>query len=74
MRLGDIADMFYTAPALLHPLVKKCHNADHEIPAGIGKMLEERGLTENGVIPEYIKRFILRKITITEDGGISMRL
>jgi hypothetical protein len=74
MRTSDIPDMFYTAPALLHPLVRKCHNADYEIPAEIGKMLDERGITVNGTIPENIKQYILRKITLTEDGGISIRL
>ena len=74
METSDIADMFYTAPALLHPLVKKCHKADYEIPADISSMLEERGLTENGEIPEYIKQYILRKITLAEDGGISIQL
>lgn len=70
----DIAGMFYTAPALLHPLVRKCYNAEHEIPPKIAKMLDARGLTENGEIPEDIKKFILEKIALTADGGIEMQL
>ena len=67
-------DMFYSAPALLHPLVKKCHNADYEIPTEISKMLDERGLTENGIIHEDIKQFILFNVTLSEEGVISMQL
>jgi len=72
--IGQIPQMFYSAPALLLALVKKCHDESYEIPDEISQMLENRELLKDGNVPANVKNYVLNRINHTEEGGISMRL
>jgi hypothetical protein len=69
-----ILELVYTSPALLHSLVKKCHNEDYEVPAKLGDVLEKIKLTENGKVPANIKQFILDKATLLSNDEIMINL
>ncbi|MFA6096215.1 MAG: hypothetical protein WC788_01145 [Candidatus Paceibacterota bacterium] len=72
--LNTISEMFYAAPALLHPLVRKCHDENFEIPADIKNILEKKGFIIDGTVPENIKQFIVKNIKITGKNRISMTM
>lgn len=74
LRTTDFGQLFYTAPALLIELVKKCQNASHKIPLDIAEMLKKMGLIEGDTVPKSIRGFVLSNIFLTDDGGISMTL
>lgn len=70
--MDAIGEMFYAAPALLHPLVRKCHDENFEISADIKSILEKGGFIIDGTIPKNIKQFVVKNIKIMGKNKISM--
>jgi len=68
--------MFYAAPALLHPLVRKCHDENHQIDCEAAVLLKQQGfLSKNGNVPASVKRTVLARIKLNRKSGkISMKL
>lgn len=66
--------MFYTAPALLHELVRKCHDERYAIDERIAKILEDRGLLKKGKIPQNVKNYLTEHFKTTKEGGICMSI
>lgn len=64
--------MFYTAPALLHVLVQKCHDENFEIHPKIKELLEKHELMVGDTIPPNVKKYLIDHFRITESDGISM--
>lgn len=64
--------MFYAAPALLHELVRKCHDEKYEIHPKIKELLEKHDLMVDGAIPPNVKKYLIGHFKLTESNGISM--
>ncbi|MDD5289808.1 MAG: hypothetical protein PHT40_01235 [Patescibacteria group bacterium] len=71
----DFAGMVYETPAILHVLVRKSNDDTYVISEKMRRLLEERGLLENGVLSAELKRDVLRYTTYNpEKQEVSINL